>query len=264
MNVPLPHPFSSPPPPLVIPFFLLLSSCTSLCSSTSCLLSFLILLYFAFSCLLSNLRHPEFFICTSSSLPLLSSHLPTSYILLQSFRTSSSSSHPPICLCTPSSALHRLFFTIPPSVSLLFPPTLPLQRPTAAGARCLPICPQHQQRCRVRPSQLLPRGGHPQHIPCRPAAGSPGPAGLRLPRWACIPIAVTWQQSGPEDTWRHGDFQQVHIQVCTQVSEKRGKSMGKREGLIVKLYCVVALLARKRKEAKRQIGRSLVNALQSW
>lgn len=44
--------------------------------------------YFVFSCLLSNLHHPEFFICTSSSLPLLSSHLPTSYILLQSFRTS--------------------------------------------------------------------------------------------------------------------------------------------------------------------------------
>lgn len=95
----------------------------------------------------------------------------------------------------------------------------PSQRPVPAGTRCLPVSPQHQQCHRVRPSQLLPRGGHPQHIPRGPAAGCPGPAGLGLQRRARLPVAVARQQPGPQDARRHGHLQQVHLQVCAQVSE---------------------------------------------
>lgn len=64
-----------------MPFFLLLFFCltsyASLCLYTSPLLHHT--LFPSFSSLVSCFHHPEFFICTSSSLPLLSSHIPTSY-----------------------------------------------------------------------------------------------------------------------------------------------------------------------------------------
>lgn len=124
--------------------------------------------------------------------------------------------------------LHHPFFTNHPFVLLLAVSSHPsLQCPSTAAARRLTFSPQHQQR-RVGPYQLLQRGGHPQHVPRGPAAGCPGPAELRLPRRARLPVAVAWQQPGPEDTRRHGDFQQVHVEVCTQVSspgntQKRGQ-----------------------------------------
>lgn len=66
--------------------------------------------YLLFSCLLSNLCHPEFFfICTSSSLPLLSSHLPTS--CPSEIFPHLSSTHPPPSTSTSSPPLYFLFFT---------------------------------------------------------------------------------------------------------------------------------------------------------
>lgn len=119
--------------------------------------------------------------------------------------------------CTSNSRpLYHPFLTLPRSISLSSHSAA--QRPTSAGTRCLPVCPQHQQRSRVGPYQLLQRSGNPQHVPRRPAAGCPWPAELRLPWRARIPITVTRQQPGPQGTWCHRDFQQVHIQVCTQVS----------------------------------------------
>lgn len=163
------------------------------------------------------------FICTSSSLPGFLSHLPNFLFLPNLFAPLSFSAHP-LLLSFASPVLYLSFLHCPP----LFLPTILLQCASSAGACCLPICPQHQQRCRDRPHQLLPRGGHPQHVPRRPAARCPGPAGLRLPRRACVPFAVARQQPGSEGTWRHRDFQQVHIKVCTQVSAgKERKEHGK-------------------------------------
>lgn len=157
-------------------------------------------------------RHPDFCLCTSSSSqnplqPFHTSFLLVTTISLRAFLPSSSS----------------------PSLLLLAVSSHPsLQRPSTAAARRLTFSPQHQQRHRDGPHQLLQRGGHPQHVPRGPAAGRPGPAELRLPRRARLPVAVARQQPGPEDTRRHGDFQQVHVEVCTQVSspgntQKRGQ-----------------------------------------
>lgn len=119
----------------------------------------------------------------------------------------------------------------PPPLSLLlyhpsFPFWLALQWGAAAGARRLPVCPQHQQRGCVGPNQLLQRGS-PQHVPRRPAAGRTGPAGLHLHRRPGLPVSVTRQQPGPQDARGDRDFQQVHIQVCTQVSSRKpGENKG--------------------------------------
>lgn len=165
-----------------------------------------------------------------------------------------------LCLCV----YFIYFFCLPPTphcvfvalfTSFSFFPLL-LQWRFAAGARSLPVGPQHQQRHRLGPNQLPQRGGDPQHFPRRTAAGRPGPAGLHLLRRPRLPVTVARQQPGPEDARGHGDFQQVHIQVCSQVSSwcKKLRTKSVRRSGSSCFWCVwkQRKKVRKREEQKRK------------
>lgn len=116
-----------------MPFFLLLFFCltsyASLCLYTSPLLHHT--LFPSFSSLVSCFHHPEFFICTSSSLPLLSSHIPTSY-------PSPIFSHlfllPHLAVCLLPSFLHILPVSSPPVVPQLSGHPVPPHLPTTSAA----------------------------------------------------------------------------------------------------------------------------------
>lgn len=93
------------------------------------------------------------------------------------------------------------------------------QRAAAEGPWRLPLGPQHQ-RGGGRPQHQLPAGApQPQHLPRGPgAAGGARPAGLALPpRPARLPLPLPRQQPA-EAARRLGHLQQVHLQVCAQVS----------------------------------------------
>lgn len=99
-----------------------------------------------------------------------------------------------------------------------FYPTPTPQCPPTKGSWRVPIGSQHQQRGGRGPYQLPTGGGQPQHLPCRAAAGGARPAGLALPRAARLSVPLPWQQPA-EEACRFRHLQQVHLQVCTQVSD---------------------------------------------
>lgn len=144
-----------------------------------------------------------------------------------------------------SSSLSSSFFCFPP-----FP--LLLQWRVAAGARRLPVGPQHQQRHCVGPNQLPQGRGDPQHLPRGATARCPGSARLHLLRGPRLPVAVARQQPGPEDARGHGDFQQVHLQVCSQVSKNpwRGRFF-----VFVMFFKSRGRKEQNRKNKKRKWGR---------
>lgn len=90
---------------------------------------------------------------------------------------------------------------------------------------------QHKQLHGSRPHQLPQRGDEQKHFPRRPTASLTWPARLDLQRASSLPIALSWEQSGPSH-W-YWNLQQIHLQICAQVSLKQC-----REFSFIAFYCM--------------------------